>query len=161
MVTLNNCKGVSLIELVITVTILAILAAGVMPLARNAELRKKEIELKRNLRVMRTAIDDYKKTFEKMPAGPLKTGSGYPKELNVLIEGYDFGESKKEKKKFLRRKVTDPFHPPENDRDETWGWGLRSSADKPNSRIWGKEDVYDVYSLSEGTALDGTKYNEW
>jgi len=78
---LQTCRGISLIELVVTITILGILAAGVMPLNRNTALRSKEIELRRNLRVIRIALDDYKKTFDKMPDGPLKTGSGYPKDL--------------------------------------------------------------------------------
>jgi len=160
--TLRVCKGLSLVELIVTITILGILAAGVVPLTRMTAQRAKETELRRNLRSIRAAIDDYKKKFDKMPAGPLKSGSGYPKDLQVLLDGYDFGDPKAGKVKILRRKIYDPFHPPENDRDETWGWNLRSSADKPDSTIWGKEDVFDVYSMSEGTAIDGkTKYREW
>lgn len=159
---LKKCRGVSLIELVVAMTILGILAAGVIPLSRMSALRTKEIELRRNLRTIRGAIDDYKRKFDKMPEGPLKTGQGYPKDLQVLLEGYDFGDAKAGKIKFLRRKIYDPFHPPEGDGDEMWGWNLRSSLDKPDSTTWGKEDVFDVYSMSEGTALDGkTKYSEW
>jgi len=73
---LSKRSGVSLLELIVTITILGILAAGVMPLIRNTTIRSKEIELRRNLRIIRIAIDDYKKTFDKMPEGPLKTGSG-------------------------------------------------------------------------------------
>jgi general secretion pathway protein G len=159
---LKACKGLSLIELVVTMTILGILAAGVMPLTRMTAQRTKEMELRRNLRTIRIAIDDFKKKFDKMPEGPQKTGRGYPKDLQELLEGRDFGDLKTGKIKFLRRKIYDPFHPPESDRDDMWGWNLRSSVDKPDSTTWGKEDVFDVYSMSEGTALDGkTKYNEW
>ena len=159
---LKVCKGLSLIELVVTMTILGILAAGVIPLTRMTAQRTKEIELRRNLRTIRGAIDDYKKKFDKMPEGPLKTGSGYPKELQELLDGHDFGDVKTGKIKFLRRKIYDPFHPPDSDSDDKWGWNLRSSVDKPDSGSWGKEDVFDAYSMSEGTALDGkSKYSEW
>jgi general secretion pathway protein G len=159
---LKGRAGLSLIELVVTLTILSILAAVVMPMNNMAVKRTKEVELRRNLRIIRIAIDDYKKAFDKMPAGPLKTGSGYPKDLQTLIDGFDFGGGPNpEKKKFLRRKIYDPFHPPKSDTDETWGWNLRSSVDRLDSTTWGGEDLYDVNSLSEGIAIDGTKYNEW
>jgi general secretion pathway protein G len=153
--------GVSLLELVVTITILGILAAGVMPLVRNTTIRSKEIELRRNLRIIRIAIDDYRKTFEKMPEGPLKTGSGYPKELQELVDGHDFGDIKIGSVKFLRRKVLNPLNPKSSE-DDKWGWELRSYKDKPDSTSWGKEDVFDVYATNEDTsALDGTKYKEW
>lgn len=158
---LKRRSGVSLIELVVTLTILAILATAVVPLSRWTVQRNREIELRRNLRTIRTAIDDYKKAFDKMPQGPYKTGPGYPKDLQVLLDGYDFHDVKGGKRKFLRRKLYDPFHPPESDSDDTWGWGVRSTVDSPDSTIWGKEDVFDVYSQSEGTAIDGTKYKDW
>lgn len=159
---LKTRKGLSLIELVVTMTILAILAAGVMPLTRMAAQRTKEIELRRNLRTIRTAIDDYKRKFDKMPDGPLKTGAGYPKNLQELLDGREFGDVKTGKVKFLRRKIYDPFQTPENNNDDMWGWNLRSSVDKFDSSTWGKEDLFDVYSMSEGTSIDGkTKYSDW
>jgi general secretion pathway protein G len=164
MLNLNkNRSGLSLIELVVTITILSVLAMGILPMARMASKRTKEIELRRNLRILRTAIDDYKKSWDKMPAGPLKTEnkSGYPEKLQDLIDGADFGELKSGKKRFLRRKILDPLHPPESDGDDKWGWELRSSKDAPDSSSWGGEDVFDVYSRSEDTAIDGTKYKEW
>jgi general secretion pathway protein G len=160
---LHSRIGLSLLELIVTITILGILAAGVMPLVRNTALRSKEIELRRNLRVIRIALDDYKKTFDAMPDGPLKTGSGYPKDLQELVDGKDFGKSPKGddvKKKFLRRKVLNPLDP-KSAADDKWGWGLRSYKDKADSSTWGGEDVYDVYAPQEGTALDGSKYKEW
>ena len=157
---LRTRSGVSLLELVVTITILGILAAGVMPLVRNTTIRTKEIELRRNLRIIRIAIDDYKKTFDKMPDGPLKTGSGFPKELQELVDGHDFGDVKIGNVKFLRRKVLNPLDP-KSATDDKWGWELRSYKDKSDSSSWGKEDVYDVYAPQEGPALDGTKYKEW
>jgi len=158
---LNTRNGVSLLELIVTITILGILAAGVMPLIRNTTIRSKEIELRRNLRIIRIAIDDYKKTFDKMPDGPKKTGSGYPKDLQELVDGKDFGDAKTGEVKFLRRKVLNPLDPKKSADDKQWGWELRSYKDKPDSSKWGGEDVFDVYAPQDGTALDGTKYNEW
>jgi general secretion pathway protein G len=153
--------GVSLLELIVTITILGILAAGVMPLVRNTTIRTKEIELRRNLRIIRIAIDDYKKTFDKMPDGPLKTGTGYPKDLDELVEGKEFGDVKAGKVKFLRRKILNPLDPKKSAEDKQWGWELRSYKDKPDSTKWGGEDVFDVYAPQDGTGLDGTKYKEW
>lgn len=160
---LTSRIGLSLLELVVTISILGILASGIMPLVRNTALRSKEIELRRNLRIIRIAIDDYKKTFDTMPEGPMKTGTGFPKDLNELVEGKNFGKSPsgdEVKKKFLRRKILNPLNP-NSASDDKWGWGLRSYKDKPDSSTWGGEDVYDVYVPQDGTALDGTKYKEW
>jgi general secretion pathway protein G len=157
---LETRSGLSLLELVVTMTILGILAAGVVPLVRNTAIRTQEIELRRNLRIIRIAIDDYKKTFDKMPDGPLKTGSGYPKDLQELVDGKDFGDVKTGTVKFLRRKVLNPLDQKSSE-DDKWGWELRSYKDKSDSSSWGKEDVYDVYAPQDGPALDGTKYKEW
>lgn len=162
-----NClyqrKGVTLLELVITVTILAILAAGVLPLTRMTAKRTREIELRRNLRIMRTAIDDFKKSYDKAvddkKIASVVDKSGYPESLQQLVDGYDFGGLYATKKKFLRRIPADSMNPAGPGQEPQWG--LRSYHDKPDSTSWGGEDVYDVYSLSEGTAIDGTKYREW
>lgn len=163
---LKSHIGLSLIELVVTFTILSILAAGVVPLTRMTAQRTKEVELRRNLRTIRIAIDDFKRKCDKVPANapPPKDCSknNYPGTLDILIEGADFGDAKGVKVKFLRRKIYDPFNPPETGNDETWGWNLRSSVDKSDSTIWGKEDVFDVYSMSKGTSLDGkSNYSDW
>jgi len=157
---LRTRSGVSLLELIVTITILGILAAGIMPLVRNTTIRSKEIELRRNLRIIRIAIDDYKKTFDKVP-NRVDGGSGYPKDLAELVEGKDFGDAKTGKVKFLRRKVLNPLDPKSAEDDKQWGWELRSYKDKPDSSKWGGEDVFDVFAPQEGTALDGTKYKEW
>jgi general secretion pathway protein G len=147
----------------VTITILGILAAGVMPLIRNTAIRSKEVEARRNLRIIRIAIDDYKKTYDKMPDGVGKpmNKSGYPETLQELVDGHDFGDVNTGKVKFLRRKVLNPLDPKSSTDDKQWGWGLRSYKDKPDSSTWGGEDVFDVYVPQDGTALDGTKYKEW
>lgn len=159
----TNNRGLSLIELIITLIILSILAAMIVPSAQMTSKRVKEIELRRDLRVMRTAIDDYQKAYAKAIAEAKKIDvlnkSGYPETLQLLVDGDDFGGLSSTKKKFLRRIPIDPF------KTELKGgapqWGLRSYKDNPDSTIWGGEDVFDVYSLSEETAIDGTKYKDW
>lgn len=158
-----NKRGVTLIELVVTVSILGILAAIVMPLSQMSAKRSKEIELRRNLRIIRTAIDDFNKRYEKsvtekkLPS--VSNKSGYPVTLKELVEGFDFGEVNPPKRKFLRRIPIDPFNPPKAGEEPKWG--LRSYSDKPDSTSWGGEDVFDVYSLSEGIAIDGSRYKDW
>jgi len=160
---LTSRKGLTLVELVVTVAILGILAAVVMPLAQMTARRTREVELRRNLRIIRTAIDEFKKKYDKSldeKKIPIVTNkSGYPATLQDLVDGYDFGEITPPSRKFLRRIPADPFNPPQG-KDEP-KWGLRSYSDKPDSTTWGGEDVYDVYSLNEGTAIDGTKYKDW
>lgn len=160
---LKRCQGVSLIELIVTMVILSVLASVVLPLAQMTSTRTREIELKRNLRVIRTAIDDFKKSYDKAVNSnkiiPTVNKSGCPETLQQLVDGYDFGGLYPTKKKFLRKIPADPMNPPEAGKEPEWG--LRSYVDKPDSTIWGKEDVFDVYSLSEGTAIDGTKYKDW
>jgi len=156
-------KGVTLLELIVAISILTILVAGIVPLTRLTAKRTREIELRRNLRIMRTAIDDFKKTYDKavdekkIPTAVNK--SGYPETLLQMVEGFDFGGLYAYKKKFLRRIPADPMNPPAPGEEPEWG--LRSYSDQPDSTSWGGEDVYDVYSLSEGTAIDGTKYSDW
>jgi general secretion pathway protein G len=156
-----NTKGLTLLELLIAMVILSILAAAVLPVAEVTVRRSKEIELRRILREMRTAIDAYKLDYDKavkeniLPGGATFGDSGYPKDLETLVQGKDWGGASKMKKKYLRRIPPDPF----DEYDE--GWGLRSYADDADSTVWGGNDVYDVYSQSTATALDGTLYNTW
>lgn len=159
---LTDKRGLSLIELVVTMVILTMLASLILPSAQLASKRTKELELRRNLREIRTAIDEYKKNFDKVQSdqksGQVINKSGYPATLELLVEGDDFGGLVKEKKKFLRRIPKDPFYQAPAGEP---AWGMRSYADEPDSTTWGKEDVFDVYSLSQGVAIDGTKYKDW
>jgi general secretion pathway protein G len=160
---LGNFRGISLIELIVTLIILSVLSLLILPSAQMTMKRNREIELRRELRTIRTALDDYRKTYdqavmEKKLLASLNKSS-YPETLQVLVDGYDFGGLVNYKKKFLRRIPADPFNPPGPGEEPKWG--LRSYADQPDSTTWGGEDVYDVYSLSEGTAIDGTKYKDW
>jgi general secretion pathway protein G len=158
----DDNRGLSLIELVVTMVILSILGTLILPSARMTSTRVKEIELRRNLREIRNALDEYNKNYNKAIDDKKLVASlnknGYPETLQVLVDGYDFGGLVNYKKKFLRRVPHDPFHPVKGDDPP---WGLRSYVDAPDSTSWGGEDVFDVYSLSEGTAIDGTKYKEW
>lgn len=152
-------RGLTLIELVIAMALLAILAAAVLPLAEVNVRRTKELELLRNLRTIRTAIDDYKADFDKAVKEkkytPAINESGYPESLEALLEGDDFGGLYPYKRKYLRRIPRDPFDKFDD------GWGLRAYADDADSTAYGGGDVYDVYSQSDGIGLDGTPYNTW
>lgn len=155
----RNCRGLTLLELVITLAILAVLAAAVLPVAEVTVKRSKELELRRVLRIIRTAIDEYHADFDKAKTEkkiiPAINETGYPKELEDLVTGSDWGGLYPFKRKYLRRIPQDPF----DEYDQ--GWGKRSYTDDPDSTVWGGEDVYDVYSQSDGIALDGTPYNTW
>lgn len=151
--------GLTLIEVIIAMTILAILASAVIPLAATTVRRTREIELRRSLREMRAAIDQYKIDYDRaIKEGkiiPTLGDTGYPKGLEDLVTGDDWGDLYPYKRKYLRRIPRDPF----DANDE--GWGLRSMADDPDSLSWGGDDVFDVYSQSTETGLDGTPYNTW
>lgn len=146
--------GFTLIEMMATMAIISILATGIIPLSQVVYKRTKELELRNNLRVIRTALDEYKKLVDQeiIPKGTAE--SGYPKALEILVTGVDLQTQTGERKKFLRRIPRDPI-------TEDGEWGLRSYADNPDSTIWGGQDVYDVYCLSERQALDGTYYADW
>ncbi len=151
--------GFTLIEMLVTLTIVAILAGAALPLAKFAVKRQKEIELKRNLRLLREAFDAYKKMADEKIFEFDEDTEGYPTNLDILIEGIEIKESKEGNEvirihKFLRRIPMDPMT---NSKD----WGLRSYQDDLDSNFWGGENVYDVYTKSPGTALDGTKYRDW
>jgi general secretion pathway protein G len=151
-------RGFSFVELLIVTTLVLILASAVQPLAKVTVTRQKEVELRRALREMRTAIDKFKDSADAqmIPPTELRAGSeGYPPDLDTLVEGVSVvNDATGRKLKFLRRIPKDPFSgEPE--------WGLRSYQDRPDSTSWGGQNVFDVYSLSTGTALDGTKYKDW
>jgi general secretion pathway protein G len=151
--------GFTLIELVVTVAILGILAAGALPLMQLAAQRSKEAELRQALRQIRGAIDAYKAaTVAKKVEKPEGT-SGYPPVLEVLVEGVpDITDPKGRPIYFLRRLPRDPFADGALPAAQTWG--LRSYASPPEAPQPG-EDVFDVYSLAPGVGLNGVPYREW
>ncbi len=144
-------RGVTLIELVVAITILLILTSAAVPIARTRIRRERERELRHDLWEMRDAIDRYKDAADR-GAFQIKVGSeGYPPDLETLVNGVDV---QGKKVRFLRRIPVDPL----TGKTE---WGLRSMQDDPDSTSWGGQNVFDVYSKAEGTALDGTRYAEW
>ena len=150
-------EGFTYVELIVASMLLAILAAAIIPVAEVSSKRAKEAELRRALRTLRTAIDEYKRAVDLGLIGgtDIELGSeGYPKELEVLIEGVTQVGTTGIKLKFLRRIPLDPM-------TNSTDWGLRAYQDEPDSNFWGGQNVYDVRSKSSGTALDGTKYSEW
>jgi general secretion pathway protein G len=155
---LTSTRGYTFVELLVVAALLSVLASAVLPLARVTIQRQRELELRRTLRELRTAIDHYKDAADggQIAATELKLGNeGYPTDLDVLVEGIPAsGDASGKKLKFLRRIPRDPLTGEAE-------WGKRSYQDKPDSRSWGGQNVYDVYSQSDGTALDGSKYREW
>lgn len=151
-------RGYSFIELIVVSAILFILASAIMPLTQVTLQRQKEAELRRALREMRTAIDKYKDAVDQGLIGSLdvRAGSeGYPPDLETLVEGVSVvNDASGRKLKFLRRIPMDPV-------TKSTEWGLRSYQDKPDATSWGGQNVYDVYSQSDGQALDGSRYRDW
>jgi len=147
-------SGFTLIELIVTVFIISILVGVAVPLARNSIKRQKEVELREALREIRTAIDNYKAATD-LGRIPMKVDTeGYPEKLQVLVDGVDMNGTVGKKLKLLRRIPIDPM-------TNSTDWGLRSYQDDPKNTSWGGQDVFDVYTKSQGTALDGTKYKDW
>jgi general secretion pathway protein G len=155
---LDASDGYTFVEMLVVATILLILAAGIMPLAKVTAQRSREAELRRALREMRTAIDKFKDAADTGQIGSLdiKVGSeNYPPDLETLVDGVNAANDATGRKlKFLRRIPTDPM---------TRGaeWGRRSYQDKPDSTRWGGQNVFDVFTTYEGKALDGSKYRDW
>jgi general secretion pathway protein G len=156
--TWGGARGYSFVELLIVTTILLILASAIQPLARVTIQRQKESELRRVLRDLREAIDGYYDLAAagQLPPTELKPGNeGYPPDLETLVEGVTINNDATGRKvKFLRRIPADPM-------TGNTKWELRSYQDKPDATRWGGQNVFDVRSASDGTALDGTKYRDW
>jgi len=147
----RSAAGFTLMELLVATAIMAILVSMAVPVTSFAIKREKERELRYDLWMIRDAIDRYKDAADRA-AFQIKLGSeGYPPDLDTLVNGVD---SNGKKLKFLRRIPVDPM----TGKAE---WGMRSMQDDPTSDSWGGESVFDVYTKSEGTALDGTKYKDW
>ena len=155
---MRHSRGYTFVEILVVATIIMILASAVMPLAKVAARRQREAELHRALREMRTAIDKFKDAADLGLIGSLdlKVGSeNYPADLQMLVDGVTAANDATGRKlKFLRRIPVDPM-------THSTEWGLRSYQDKPDTTRWGGQNVFDVYTTFDGTALDGTKYRDW
>jgi general secretion pathway protein G len=143
--------GLTLVELIITIAIISILACAALPVAKFQVKRTKERELRRDLWEMRDAIDRYKDAADRGAIQIKADSFGYPPDLQTLVDGVNVQDKKV---RFLRAIPKDPM-------TNSTDWGLRSNQDEPDSDSWGGQNVFDVYSKSDGTALDGTKYNTW
>ncbi len=141
-------------ELIAAMAILLLLTSVALPIARVQAQRAREAELRRDLREMRQAIDRFK-DFSDRGVIPIKVDSfGYPPDLETLVKGVVLKGTAKGKYKFLRKIAVDPMTGKPD-------WGLRSIQDDPDSRSWGGQNVFDVYSQNSGTALDGRRYADW
>jgi len=146
--------GMTLIELIIACSILVILASAALPIARKTVVAPKEEELRRDLREMRSAIDRYKDVADRNLVRVQVGSEGYPPDLETLVKGVEYGSSGHEKVRFLRKIPIDPM----TGRAE---WRLQAVQDDPDSTSWSGNNVFDVHSTSDATALDGTKYSDW
>jgi general secretion pathway protein G len=151
---LSREAGMTLLELIIACSILMILSSAALPIFKYTVIRQKEAELHRDLREMRDAIDRYKDTADRNQIRVEIGSEGYPPDLETLVKGVQLGAGSDRKIRFLRRIPVDPM----TGKAE---WGLRAVQDDPDSTSWGGKNVFDVYSKSIGTALDGTKYSDW
>ncbi|HLI29783.1 MAG TPA: type II secretion system protein [Terriglobia bacterium] len=146
--------GFTLVELAATMAIMTLLASVALPLASVHAQRLRELQLRRDLRELRTAIDRYK-DFSDRGLIPVQADTfGYPPDLETLVRGVPVKGSATLRYKFLRRIPVDPM-------TGTADWGLRSMQDDADSTAWGGQNVFDVYSKSDGTAMDGTAYSSW
>ena len=153
----ERSRGVTYLELIATATIMMILASAILPMGRVAVRRQREIEVRRELRKMRQAVDLYKQAVDQGQIGgtDVKLGSeGYPPDLETLVKGVNRVGALDRKLKFLRRIPVDPM-------SGTAEWGLRCYQDDPDSTSWCGDNVWDVYSKSTAKGLDGTPYNTW
>lgn len=147
----SGVRGFTLIELIVATAILVILTGLAVPMARVAIKRQKEHDLREALWQMRDAIDRYKDAADR-GAFQTKVGTeGYPPDLDTLVKGVDVGGKKV---RFLRRIPEDPM-------TGNTEWGMRSMQDDPDSDSWGGQNVFDVFTKSQGEGLDGTKYKDW
>lgn len=147
-------RGFTLIELILAVSILIVLATAALPLARVAVKRRKETDLRYALIHMRKAIDRFKDAADKNQIQVKAGTEGYPPDLDTLVKGVQLTGASDKHVRFLAKIPVDPMSGKPD-------WGLRSVQDDTDTTSWGGQDVFDVYSKSQGTALDGTKYSDW
>jgi len=157
----DRAHGFTLVEMIITLSLLAILALSALPLGKMAVKRENEIELQRALRLVRESIDAWKKLADEKKIEVDEDTEGYPPTLEALVKGVEVQDKNATEKaarkrivKFLRRIPKDPM-------TNSFDWGIRSYQDDPDSDVWGEENVYDVYTKSQALALDGTRYKDW
>jgi general secretion pathway protein G len=157
----DRAHGFTLVEMIITLSLLAVLALSALPLGKMAVKRENEIELQRALRLVRESIDAWKKLADEKKIEVDEDTEGYPPTLEALVKGVEVQDKNSTDKaarkrivKFLRRIPKDPM-------TSSFDWGLRSYQDDPDSDVWGEENVYDVYTKSQALALDGTRYRDW
>lgn len=150
----RRTAGFTVVELAIVAVMVGILSAMAVPVVRYTVKRQDELELRFQLRLMRDAIDKYKQFSDAGLIPPQLGSEGYPPDLDALVDGVKLVGQIDKKQKFLRRVPTDPM----SKRPE---WGMRSFQDEPKTTAWGGQNIYDVYSLSPGRAIDGTYYKDW
>ena len=158
----SSSRGLTLIELLVTLVILSILAAAALPYAEMTVRREKELELRRALRELRSAIDAFNEDWKAgriSKAASAASEDGYPKSLQLLVEGAETGDAKGGKRKYLRRVPRDPFA--DAARPGAEHWVVLGYQDSSDTIVWGGRDVYDVHSAAQGTALDGSRYRDW
>ncbi|HMD08361.1 MAG TPA: type II secretion system protein [Candidatus Acidoferrum sp.] len=151
---LSRTAGMTLLELIIACSILMVLSSMALPVFRYTVIRQKEAELHYDLRSMRDAVDRYKDLADQHKFRTEVGSENYPPDLETLVKGVQLGAGDDKRLRFLRKIPVDPM-------TGRADWGLRSISDDPDSTSWGGKNVFDVYSKSSGTALDGTKYSDW
>ncbi len=151
-----KARGFTLIELIIVVFIISVLAAVAIPMVETSVKRDKEVQLRRNLRTIINAIDEYNAFVIKNKIKFDEDTYGYPETLEDLTNGIEYKDKDNNERiqKFLRKIPIDPM-------TNSYEWGMRSYQDKPDSTTWGGENVWYVYTKSERKALDGTYYKDW
>jgi general secretion pathway protein G len=152
MFSARRSNGVTLLELIIVITVILVLMGAAVPVVRLSVKRARETELRRDLWEMRTAIDRYKDAADKNTFQQKLDSQGYPPDLDTLVNGVEITGGKK--LRFLRRIPVDPMTGSKD-------WGLRSMQDDPTSDSWGGQNVFDVYTKSNATGLNSTKYSDW
>lgn len=151
---LSTTAGMTLLELIISCAILLVLSSMALPIFRYAVIREKESELRYDLRTMKDAIDRYKELADQHKFRTEVGSDNYPPDLQTLVTGVQLGAGDDKRLRFLRKVPIDPM-------TGRADWGLRSSGDDADSTVWGGKNVFDVYSKSTATALNGTKYGDW